>query len=100
MSFFKDHKVAILSAIIGVSVTGGIPTIVWVHNAYADDRYVQKTEQIRAEIRNIDNSLFEINQEISFAPDPRVKAKYEARKEYYENLKEALILKLTNPDKK
>ena len=100
MSFFRTHKTIILTALIGGSITVFVPTIVWVHNAYADDRYVQKTEQIRSEIRNIDNALFEINQEISFAPDPQVKAKYKARKEYYENLKTALTLKLTNPDKK
>ena len=90
MSFFTQHKTMILSAIVGVMVTSSIPTVVWIHNAYADDRYVQKKEVLRMQIQNIDNALFEIDQEISFAPDVQVKAKYVARKEYYNRQKEAL----------
>jgi len=100
MSFFQTYKKSIVGGIITVILATGIPTIVWFHNAYADDRYVQKKEDIRNQIQQIDHALFEIDQEISFATNPRDKAKYEARRAYYKRQKEALRLRLTSPNKK
>ena len=98
MSFMKAYKGQIIGAIIVLVMGSAIPTTIWIHNAYADDRYVQKKEVLRVQIQNIDDSLFEIEQEISFAKDQQDKAKYVARKAYYENKKEALKEILTSKD--
>lgn len=93
-NFFLQYKKAIITAIIGVIIAGGIPTTMYIHNAWGDDRYVQKTQDLRDQIQAIDNAMFEIDQEISFSTDPRDKAKWEARMKYYERQKEALAERL------
>lgn len=96
MTFWKTYKKVIITALIGVGVTGGIPGTVWVHNAYADGRYVQQVDSLRQQVQQIDNALFEIDQEISFATTDGERRKWQARKAYYERQKEALLEKLEN----
>lgn len=100
MSFLHTYRKSIVGGLITLVLATGIPTLIWVHNAYADDRYVQKAESIRTQIQQIDNALFEIGQEIMLAADPKEKAKWVARKEYYKRQKAALTLLLTDPNKK
>ena len=88
--FFKQYKAKIVGSIIALAIAGTIPGSIYMHNAWGDDRYVQKVEDLRGQIQAIDNSLFEVNQEISFAETEKDKRKYIARKAYYENLKDAL----------
>ena len=88
--FFESYKRIIISAVIGIVLTGSGTFTVFIHNAYADGRYVQKTDNLRMQIQYIDNALFEIDQEISFAIDDRARRKWIARQAYYLRLKEAL----------
>lgn len=88
--FFESYKRIIISAVIGIVLTGSGTFTVFIHNAYADGRYVQKTDNFRMQIQYIDNALFEIDQEISFAIDDRARRKWIARQAYYLRLKEAL----------
>ena len=88
--FFDSYKKVIITAVIGILLTGSGTFTVFIHNAYADGRYVQKTDNFRMQIQQIDNALFEIDQEISFAIDDRARRKWIARKAYYLRLKEAL----------
>ena len=94
MSFLKRYKGKIIGSIIALVVASAIPTSIYLHNAWGDDRYVQKVEDLRSDIQAIDDALFEVNQEISFAATDKEKAKFIARKSYYENRKEALKEKL------
>ena len=92
--FFTTYKKTIISVIIGIVLTGTGSSTVFIHNAYADNRYVQKTDDLRQQIQQIDNALFEIDQEISFAETDQDKRKWEARKAYYKRQKEAIKEKL------
>ncbi len=92
--FLATYKKTIISGIIALALAGSGTFTVFVHNAYADDRYVQKTDDLRQRIQNIDNALFEIDQEISFAITDQQRAKWTARKAYYKRLKDALVRKL------
>lgn len=92
--FFAAHKKVITSTLIGMFLTGAIPATVFIHNAYADARYVQKVDDLRQQIQQIDNALFEIDQEISFATTEVERRKWRARKAYYERQKAALVEKL------
>ena len=94
MKFFKQYKGKIIGSIIALIVASAIPTSIYLHNAWGDDRYVQKVEDLRSDIQAIDDALFEVDQEISFAATDSEKAKFIARKAYYENRKEALKEKL------
>ena len=87
---FKQYKAKIIGSIIALVIAGTIPGSIYMHNAWGDDRYVQKAEDLRGQIQAIDNALFEVNQEISFSETEKDKRKYIARKAYYENLKDAL----------
>ena len=89
-SFWKQYKGKIIGTIITILVAGAVPTSTYLHSAWGDDRYISQTKDLRNQIQAIDNALFEVNQEISFAETDREKRKYIARKEYYVNLKEAL----------
>ncbi len=93
-SFFATYKKVIIGGIIGLVLTGSGTFTVFIHNAYADGRYVQKTDDLRQQIQQIDNALFEIDQEISFSADATERRKWEARKAYYLRQKEALKEKL------
>ncbi|MEE9158962.1 MAG: hypothetical protein V3U60_11310 [Gammaproteobacteria bacterium] len=92
--FLSAHKKVITTTLVTMFLTGAIPTTVWIHNAYADARYVQKTDDLRQQIQQIDNALFEIDQEISFAVSEAERRKWQARKAYYERQKAALAEKL------
>ncbi len=92
--FFENYKKSIIGAIIGLVLTGSGTFTVFIHNAYADGRYVQKVDDLRAQINQIDHALFEIDQEISFAETAKERAKWKARKDYYLREKEALKEKL------
>lgn len=92
--FFVTYKKTVITALIGVFVAGVVPGTVWIHNAYADNRYVQKAESLREQIQQIDNALFEIDQEISFSETDQERRKWQARKAYYLRQKEALKEKL------
>ena len=94
MKFFKQYKGKIIGSIIALVIASALPASVYLHNAWGDDRYVQKAEDLRSSIQAIDDALFEVNQEISFAATDKEKAKFIARKAYYENRKEALKEKL------
>ncbi len=94
MKFLKRYKGKIIGSIIALVIASAFPTSVSLHNAWGDDRYVQKVEDLRSDIQAIDDALFEVNQEISFAENGKDKAKFIARKAYYENRKEALKEKL------
>ena len=96
MSFLKRYKGKIIGSIIALVIASALPTSIYLHNAWGDERYVQKAEDIRNAIQAIDNTLFEVNQDISFAETVKEKAKYIARKAYYENRKEALKEKLAS----
>ena len=90
VGFFKQYKSKIIGSIIALAVVGALPSVVLIHDVYADNRYVMKSEDLRSRIQAIDNSLFEIGQEVTLAETDQEKAKWQARKEYYDNLKEAL----------
>jgi len=92
--FFATYKKFIIGSIIGLALTGSGTFTVFIHNAYADNRYVQKVDDLRQQIQQIDNALFEIDQEISFAQTDGERRKWEARKAYYLRQKEALQEKL------
>lgn len=94
-NFFAAYKKVIIGAIIGLILTGSGTFTVFIHNAYADGRYVQKTDDLRQQIQHIDNALFEIDQEISFSATDQERAKWQARKAYYLRQKEALQEKLS-----
>ncbi len=94
MKFLKQYKGKIIGSIIALVIASALPASVYLHNAWGDDRYVQKVEDLRSEIQAIDDALFEVNQEISFAVTDQDEAKFIARKAYYENRKEALKEKL------
>ena len=93
---WKKYKTQIIGAVIGVMIAGGIPGTIWLHNAYADERYIQQDDSLRMQIQQIDNALFEIDQEVVFAEDDQERAKWQARKEYYQRQKEALRELLNN----
>lgn len=95
-TFWKDHKNKVIGAVISVAIAGCVPSSVWIHNAYADARYVQQSDSLRARIQQIDNALFEIDQEIMFAPTDQERAKWQARKAYYERQKAALLEQLNS----
>ncbi len=92
--FFATYKKVIITALIGIVLTGAGSSTIFIHNAYADNRYVQKTDDLRQQIQQIDNALFEIDQEISFASTDEAKRKWQARKAYYLRQKEAIKEKL------
>ena len=92
--FFATYKKAIVTTLIGLFLGGVLPGTVWIHNVYADTRYVQKVDDLRQQVQQIDNALFEIDQEISFASSDEDRRKWVARKAYYERQKEALLEKL------
>ena len=94
MSFFNAYRKQITNTLIALILAGLIPSTIWIHNAYADGRYVQQTDSLRDRIQQIDNVLFEIDQEILFAESEKAKSKWQARKQYYERQKQALIEKL------
>ena len=96
--FFTTYKKTITSTIIALVIAGSGTAVTWIHNAYADDRYVQRgeheVEDLRSQIQQIDNALFEIDQEISFSETDQARRKWQARKAYYIRQKEALKEKL------
>ena len=94
MKFLKRYKGKIIGSVIALVIAGTFPASAYLHNAWGDDRYVEKAEELRSSIQAIDDALFEVNQEISFAESGKEKAKFIARKAYYENRKEALKEKL------
>ena len=94
MGALQTYRRQFMAAAITVSVGIAFPLMLWMHNAYADARYVSHPEAIRAEIRQLDNALFEADQEISFAVTIEEKAKFIARHAHYDRQKQALILKL------
>ena len=94
MSFLKRYKGRIIGSIIALVIVSAVPASLYLHNAWGDERYVQMDEDLRGAIQAIDDALFEVNQEISFAETDKDKAKFVARKAYYENRKEALKEKL------
>ena len=96
MGALQTYRRQFMAAAITVSVGITFPLLLWMHNAYADARYVSHPEAILAEIRQIDNALFEADQEISFAVTIEEKAKFIAREAHYKRQKQALILKLEN----
>ena len=94
MSFFQTYKKSIMGAVIALVISGGIPTTMWIHNAYADERYVSKVEDKITRIKQYDDKIFECRQGIAFAETAKERAKWEALKEYYENKKAALTTEL------
>ena len=86
----------IITAVIAVMIAGTIPSSIWLHNAWGDDRYVLKIEDIRSQILAIDHALFETDQELLFAETDQDKAKWQARINYYLRQKEALTQRLSD----
>ncbi|KKM27197.1 hypothetical protein LCGC14_1577150 [marine sediment metagenome] len=87
-----------IAAVLGVLIASTIPGSIYLHNAWGDDRYVMKADDIRDQIRMIDYALFEADQDLSFAETEKEKAKYEARVKYYQREKEALAQLLASAD--
>ncbi len=88
----------IITAVLTVLIASAIPSSIYLHNAWGDDRYVLKAEDIRAQIRAIDYALFEADQDLSFAETEKEVAKYKARVKYYEREKQALTELLGSSD--
>ncbi|KKK52192.1 hypothetical protein LCGC14_3107370 [marine sediment metagenome] len=88
----------IITAVITVLIASAIPSSIYLHNAWGDDRYVMKADDIRDQIRMIDYALFEADQDLSFAETEKEIAKYEARVKYYQREKEALAELLASVD--
>ncbi len=88
----------IITAVITVLIASAIPSSIYLHNAWGDDRYVMKADDIRDQIRMIDYALFEADQELSFAKTDEEKAKFQARKNFYLREKEALTQLLASAD--
>lgn len=86
----------IIGAVVTAFVVGAVPSSIYLHNAWGDDRYVMKADDIRDQIRMIDYSLFEIDQEISFSDTDKDRAKWQARKNFYQREKDALAQLLTS----
>lgn len=91
MGLMQQYKKSIIGGVISVLVVGFIPATLWLHNAYADERYQLKPDALRQQIGMIDAELFVIDQEISFADDDRTKAKFIARRAYFEREKQRLL---------
>ena len=88
----------IITAVITVLIASAIPSSIYLHNAWGDDRYVMKADDIRDQIRMINYALFEADQDLSFAETEKEIAKYKARVKYYEREKEALAELLASED--
>lgn len=91
MSFYQQYKKTLIGAVIGFVVVSVIPGTLWLHDSYADDRYVKHDQLTDRQIEQLDHKLFDIGQEILFAETEQQKAKWEANKEYYEREKAKLI---------
>jgi hypothetical protein len=98
-SFFLTYKKAIITAVIGLLVVSAVPSTIYVHDAWGDERYVMKAQDLRDQINSIDHALFEIDQEISFADTDKDRAKWTARKNYYLREKRALEERLRTQGK-
>ncbi len=94
----RTYKRAIVTTIVGLCIAGAVPSTKYMHNAWGDDRYVGHLQDLRDQIQAIDNALFEIDQEISFATDNTARSKWTARKNYYQRQKDALKERLQNQD--
>lgn len=89
-------KANIIAALCTVGVTGALYVSGSAVKSFADERYLQQSEAkimaaeaIQREIGRLDDSLFEVGQEIQHANTQIEKAKWQSRKEYYKNKKEA-----------
>jgi hypothetical protein len=91
---WKKYKTQIIGSILGVIIAGGIPSMIWMHNAYADGRYVQQDDAIRQSIQRLDTMLTVMDQEILFAESDQQKAKFMAIKAIYVREREALKAEL------
>ncbi len=88
----------IIAGVIAAVIAGSIPGSIYLHNAWGDDRYVMKADDIRDQIRMINYALFEADQDLSFAETEKEIAKYKARVKYYQREKEALAELLASTD--
>ena len=88
----------IIGAVVTALIVGAVPSSIYLHNAWGDDRYVMKADDIRDQIRMVNYSLFEIDQEISFSETDKDRAKWQARKNFYLREKEALAQLLASSD--
>ncbi len=93
-TFFQVYKKAIITAIITLVVAGAFPTSIYLHNAWGDDRYVQHSQALLAEIKQINLQVADINIEIAFADTLKVKAKWEAKRRNHENRKQEIETEL------
>ena len=94
MTFYQTYRKAIISGLITACIAGGVPGLVWLHNAYADDRYVKQDEAIQSEIRQYNAKIYECQQEADLAKTQEERSKWLTRKLYYENEKEDAIRRL------
>ena len=46
--WFSQYKKTIITSIIGLVIAGAVPSTIYLHNAWGDDRYQKKKEVIEA----------------------------------------------------
>ena len=90
MTWLKTYKKTVITAGISFFIPFLVFMSIFLHNAWGDQRYVQKEESIRQNIEALDMQLTIVDQEILFASDAREKDKFEAIKAIYKRKKEAL----------
>ena len=89
MTWLKTYKKIVITAGISFFIPFLIFMSIFLHEAWGDNRYVQKEESIRQNIEALDMQLTIVDQEILFASDAREKDKFEAIKAIYKRKKEA-----------
>lgn len=90
----------LLSIIGTLTVTGLISVVIFAGKSYADDEYVNEKELIEVQIDQLDNRLFEIEQDLIFRGSDEEARKLGALKGHYEAAKAKLIRERDDQDKK
>ncbi len=90
----ETYRKKIINSFIGMAAAASVAMVIFLHNAWGDERYQLKADVIVAEIRRIDTELTVIDQEILYAETERQKRKFIAMKAIFEREKEALRAKL------
>ena len=96
MNWIRTYKKTFITTLIGFAVPFLIFMSIFLHEAWGDNRYVQKEESIRQDIEDLDMQLTVVDQEIIFAMDEHQKDKFIAIKAIYQRKKDALREKLKN----
>ena len=90
MTWLKTYKKIVITAGISFFIPFLVFMSIFLHEAWGDNRYVQKEESIRQNIEALDMQLTIVDQEILFASDERQEAKFIVINAIYERKKQSL----------